>query len=348
NAFYKIQFTRQGVITSLWDKRTGRECVKAFDKLYCNDLGSGSGNEGDTLRIENRGSVSATLVASSYKPVKHISKLTLFEHNDRIELENYLLQNPDAKPITYSFSFNLQNPSTWHEEAGAILLAKTTAKGGHYADTANRVDWLAMNHFAALTDTNSSFTVSNRDAYFMKTGKSSVTQLDDSTAHIKVMATAQVDNALGIVNQDGDDYFENFFALQPRSGNFSAGSSMRFSLEHQNPLVAARITGGRAYDAKQFSLFSVPDSNVLVWATKPAEEGISNGLILRLWNFSPANKQVVLNAAAGIEKAFSTTHIETGDTMLPVKAQQLQLAVGHHRMNSYRLFLRQGSTTGNQ
>lgn len=341
NKFYKIRFTAQGVITSLTDKLNQRECVKPFDKLYVNDLGSGAANEGDKIKIENKGAVSATLTAFSYKPIKHISKLTLFANSDRIEMENYILQNLDAKPVTYSFSLNLSKPDTWHEEAGAVLHAKTVAKGGHYADTANRVDWLALNHFTDLSDADNGMTISNRDAYFMKTGNSTTTKLDDSSSHLKVLAAGQIDAALGMINQDGDSYFENFLALKPHTGSFNAAAAMRFSLQHQNPMTAQKITGGSGYDGKQFSLFAVSDTNVIVWALKPAEEGIHKGIIMRVWNLAYINKAVTISANSTLAKTFSTTHIETDDKAIPVKTGKLKTIIGHNRMQTFRIFLNQ-------
>ncbi len=339
NNWYKIKFTRQGVVTSLVDKSTAKECVKPFNKLYFNDLGSGLGNQGEPVKIENAGPVSVTLTASSYKPLKHQTKLTLFANSDRIELENYILQNVDAKPVTYSFSFNLTQPNVWHEEAGAVLHAKTVKKGGHYADVANRVDWLAMNHFANISGTDGGMTLSNRDAYFMKVGNSTNTELDDSTAHLKVLATAQVDNALGLVNQDGDSYFEHFLALKPNSGGFDAKEAMRFSLQHQNPLLAGTVQGGSDYDGKQFSFFSFSDPNALLWALKPAEEGIEKGIVMWVWNVANTDKPLTISGNRPFEKGFSTTHIETDDQPLPLEKGKLNTVLGHNRMHTFRLFL---------
>jgi len=341
NKFYKIRFTAQGVITSLTDKLNKRECVRPFEQLYLNDLGSGLANDGDKIKIENKGAVSATLVAFSYKPIKHISKLTLFANNDRIEIENYILQNLDAKPVTYSFSLNLSKPDTWHEEAGAILHAKTVAEGGHYADTANRVDWLALNHFTDLSDADNGMTISNRDAYFMKTGNSTTTKLDDSSSHLKVLAAGQIDAALGMVNQDGDSYFENFLALKPHGGSFNSAAAMRFSLQHQNPMIAQKITGGSGYDSKQFSLFTVSDTNVMVWALKPAEEGIDKGIIMRVWNLADINKAVTISSISAIVRGFSATHIETDDKAIPVEKGKLNNIIGHNRIQTFRIFLNQ-------
>jgi len=339
NNLYKISFTVQGVITSLIDKTNNRECVKELGNLYFNDLGSGKGNDGEKMKIENNGPVSVTLVASSYKPIKHTTRLTLFSNSDRIEIENYITQNLDAKPVTYSFSLNLSKPDTWHEEAGAILHAKTISKGGHYADTANRVDWLAINHFADMSDTENGMIISNRDAYFMKTGNSTSTVLDDSTAQIKVLAAAQVDNWLGMVNQDGDAYFEHFLALKPHTGNFNSTTAMRFSLQHQNPLTAGKITGGSGYNGSSFSLLSVSDTNTIVWALKPAEEGIDKGIIMRVWNLADNNKPVIISSNAGMAKAFGSTHIETDDQAIPLEKGKLNTAIGHNRMQTFRIFL---------
>ena len=196
---------------------------------------------GSPLRVENAGAVSVTLIAESYKPVKHISKFTLFGFNDRIELENYIGQNIGPEPVTYTFSFNLDGPVIHNEEAGAILRASQQSDGGNYADSICRLDWIAMNHFADISDGNNGMIISNRDAIFMKTGNSTIRKLDAKTPQIKVLAGGQIDApGLGIINQDGDSYFENFFALRSDRNGFNAATAMKFSLEHQNPLVAGK------------------------------------------------------------------------------------------------------------
>ena len=140
-----------------------------------------------------------------------ISKITLFKNSERIEIENYITQNIGGTPAIYAFSFNLTNPDIWHEEAGAILNARPVSQGGHYAESICRLDWLAMNHFADITGNDQGMMLSNRDAYFMKPGNSTVEKLDFTTPQINVLAAGQVDKWLGIENQDGDSYFENHF-----------------------------------------------------------------------------------------------------------------------------------------
>jgi alpha-mannosidase len=345
NDFYKITVTSQGVITSLINKKNNNsECIKQLNNLFANDLGSkGSSPLSDKpLRIENAGPVSVTLVAESYKPIKHTSKITLFKNNDRIELENYITQNFDDKPVTYSFSFNLTNPEIRHEEAGAILTAKPASAGGHYADSICRLDWLAINHFADISGDGNGMILSNRDAYFMKPGNSTVEKLDFSTPQINILAGGQIDkdNGLGIENQDGDSYFENFFAMKPYSNDYNSASSMRFALEHQNPLITGKVTGSKEIYGNQFSLLSISDPNVLLWSVKPAEEGIENGIILRVWNLKNNDVDCTISSELKIEKAKQTTHIETDIEAIITNSGRLNTNIGHNRIETFRLFLK--------
>jgi alpha-mannosidase len=342
NDRYKISFTPQGVITSLIDKTNNNlECISPVNELYANDLGSGNGTDGLPLRIENAGPVSVTLVAESHKPLKHISKITLFKNIGRIEIENYITQNIDAKPVTYSFSFNLTNPDIWHEEAGAILNAKPKSKGGHYADSICRLDWLALNHFADISGNGHGMVLSNRDAYFMKPGNSTVELLDYTTPQINVLAGGQIDKdkGLGIENQDGDSYFENFFALKPYCIAYDATVSMKFSLEHQNPLVAGRISGRSGGYGAQISLFTISDPNVLIWSMKPAEEGIDNGIILRVWNMDDQDRNCSISSTYPIEKCGEATHIEKDGNSISPASGTINTKIGHNKIQTFRIFL---------
>ena len=162
--------------------------------------------------------------------------------------------------------------------------------------------------------------------------------LDDTTAQIHVLAAGQIDADLGMVNQDGDSYFETFIALKSYAGNYTPGVAMRFSLQHQNPLVSGKVTGGSGYDAKQFSLINISDSQVVTWAVKPAEEGIEKGMILRVWNVSDVDKPVTIKTGQALRKAYGITHIETDDREIPVNGGVLQTSIGHNKMETFRLY----------
>jgi alpha-mannosidase len=341
NSHYRIAFSPKGVITSLIDKdNSSRECIKSINNLFANDLGTYTGISASPLRVENAGAVSVTLTAESYKPIKHISKITLFGFNERIELENYIEQNIGSDPVTYAFSFNLGKPDIRNEEAGAILKARQQSDGGNYADSICRLDCITLNHFADLSDGKNGIIVSNRDAILMKTGNSTIKRLDPETPQIRVLAAGQVDApGLGIVNQDGDSYFENFFALKTTKNGFDATAAMKFSMEHQNPLVTGAIRGNTGYNNQKSGLFEVSNPNVLVWALKPAEEGIEDGIIMRVWNMSDQDEDFVISSSSLIKRCKMTTHIETDISDVIPDQGKLKLKIGHNRLQTYRIFL---------
>jgi alpha-mannosidase len=307
---YRATVDGRGVITSLLDrKHQDRELARAIGERAINDLGPGSGD----LQIENAGPVSVTLRAASSGPVAHTTRITLLREIDRVELRNEITQN-FTNVQTWSFGFNFAAPDLRHEEIGAVIRARLLAEGGHYSPRNARYDWLTLNHFAALSDAKKpglGITLSSADCAFMKFGGSAIGFLDTSTPQISVLAGGQVDGpGLGIPHQGGDRFFTQRFAIQSHEV-FRAVDAMRFALEHQNPLVAGLITAGKALPERTFSLLHLDRPGVLLWALKPAESGIADGLIVRLWNLSSEPESFSVKLATGILQAKRTTHIET-------------------------------------
>jgi alpha-mannosidase len=337
NSYYRITVSPRGAITGLIDRTRGdREFAATVGGKGINDLGSGSG----TLAVENAGPVSVTLLATSASPLQHTSRITVYRDTRRIDIRNDINQNFGGI-TTWSFSLNIGSPEVWHEEVGAIIRARLQSQGGHYSDRAvnSRYDWQTMNHFADMSGGGVGLTISNADCYFMKIGNSTSGSLDITTPQINVLAGGQVDGTgLGILNQGGDSHFLQRFALQTHDA-FDEGEAMRMSLEHQNPLLAAPVTGGSVYPESTFSLLSAGDSGAILWALKPAEEGIANGVIARIWNVSRNPLTTGLTASGSIMEARRTTHIETdlendqlsgGDVLLSFQPGQIQ---------THRLFL---------
>ncbi|MFD2934775.1 glycosyl hydrolase-related protein [Spirosoma flavum] len=370
NDRYRIRLSRSGAITEIYDKWAKRQLVKSIDGKYVNDLG-GSGrhsaniNEGSPVVVENAGSVSVTLKAVSPVPVPHTVRVTLFTNSrtrtggpagpPRIEIEDSIQANfKDVK--TWAFSFNLNNPTTHHEELGAILTAKKETRGGHYAAQNARLDWQTFNHFADMSEKRGAdqaygVTLSNIDCSFFKLGKSTVDSLWEQSSQLNALAGGQIDTkredkgVLGIPGQNGQTSFLYKFALTTHSTDFEPVAAMKFSLEHQNPLVAGAITGETdMYPSKTFSLLNIGNPTrsgdaVLLWSLKPSEDGINEGLIARLWNV--ANKPAIptLTTTLPIRQAWQTTHIETNERVLKPVGKQVQVRFAPNQLNTYRLQL---------
>ncbi len=215
------------------------------------------------------------------------------------------------------------------EEVGAINLNKRQADGGHYADTHARYDYITVNHFADISSADQAagkttgVTISNPDLSFARMGRSTPATLDTATPQLNLLAGGQVDGPpLGIRRQNGATQFLQRFALRAHGG-YSAVQAMRFALEHQNPLLAAPVIGRTTgdYPAAQFSLLNIDNPNVLLWAVKPADDGIRKGLALRLWNLDDAPGRAAISLSNGVLQAERATHIETALGQLPLDAQ---------------------------
>lgn len=346
NSFYSLRLSRSGAITSIIDKRSNnRQLVKFIEGRYLNDLGSGNVDSGKPIEVENAGPISVTLKAQSNFPVKHTVRVTLFANSPRIEIENSIDENfGDVK--TWAFSFDLNNPTTRHEELGAVITAKTENNGGHYASQNARYDWLTFNHFANMSEADYSVTLSNLDCSFFKLGRSTVYTLDRNASQISALAGGRVDKKwedggyLGFPNQNGETNFQYHFALSTHQSAFDAVNSMKFSIEHQNPLLTGKVTGGKSASKQaDYSFLSVSDPKVLLWSIKYAEEGIDNGIIVRLWNFKNEPVKTLINLNSPIESAWQTTHIETNQKELTPIDGKLPIYFNKNQIKTFRLIL---------
>lgn len=334
NRFYKVTLDGRGAVTSLIDKTRGsRELAAEINGRFINDLGPGAGN----LTLENAGSVSATLLASAESPLAHETRITLFRDIDRIEIRNDIIQNFNATS-TWGFGFAVQNPVVHHEEVGAILRARLTTEGGHYSPRNARYDWLTLNHFADLSGEAGGVTLSNADCYFMKVGNSTVGELDSSTPQLSVLIGGNDLNGGGVLgDQGGDERFLQRFALRAHAG-YDPVAAMKFALEHQNPLVAGRVEGGNEYPEGAYSLLTVENPNVLLWALKPAEEGLEAGLVVRLWKVSEGAESLSVSLEGGIAEALALTHIETPAAIAAVEDGRLVDVIQSQQMKTYAVF----------
>lgn len=339
NSLYRLTVAADGAITSLIDKTRGnRETVRNIGGRVLNDLG---GNRSGTVTVENAGPVSVTLRAISSSPLAHTTRVTLYRDSDRVDISNEITQNfGDIK--TWSFSFDLNSPDVWHEEVGAVIRGKLLADGGHYSPKNARYDWLTMNHFADMTNGSGNFgiTVSNWDNQFMRMGDSERNLLDTATPQINVLAGGQIDGpTLGIPNQGGDSYFLQRFALWTH-GAFDQTASMKFALQHQNPFVTSMIEGSgslnRPYPAGSLSFLNISNPNVLLWALKPAEDGIGRGIVARVWNQGNA-ASYTLSLAQPITTAERLTHIETTISQATVTGGQLTAPINQQQIQTHLL-----------
>ena len=339
NTVYKLTLDTRGSIISLIDKTQGsKEFATSIGGLSVNDFSTtGSGS----IAVESAGPVSVTVVVTSSAGLNHKTHVTMYRQSHRIDITNEIIQN-FGTTHTWAFTFNLSQPDVHTEEIGAVIHDKLTTNGGDYSPTQARYDWASVNHFADMTSLNGNVgvTVSNADCSFVKIGHSSVTSLDTVTPQLNFLAGGRIDNLGRGGNQGGDKYFLQRFALSLH-GVYNATTAMQFSLEHQNPLTTAILSGPAAssYPATSYSFLSISSPDALLWSLKPAEEGIANGIIARVWNQgAAANVAIgVPGRKGGVLSAMQSTHIETDLTSLPVSSGVVTAPMKQRQIMTLRL-----------
>src|SRR5262249_16758784 len=201
-----------------------------------------------------------------------------------------------------------------------------------------RYDYLTLNHFADVSGGDVGMTLSNRDAYFMRAGASTITRLDDATPQISPVLGAGK-KTLGfdmISKQAGGTSVVQDFPLRPH-GAFTTVEAIKFPLEHQNPLVTGLVSGTAGYPPDAYSLLSIGDPKVLLWSLKPSEEGIARGLIVRAWNLSEDPSRFTLSLTPGLQAARKTTHIETDVADVALENGRLPGSAAGMQLVTYRL-----------
>ncbi len=340
NGVLAVTLGTRGNLTSIVDHSDGnRELVDAANGGV-HDLGSGAG----TVSVESSGPVSVTLRVVAGGTPSHETRVTLYAGTNRVDVEGLVTQN-FSNNVAYSSRFNLSGATMRHEEVGMIAKVARAAQGGDYADQNARTDWLSFGHFVDLSTSTRGVTVSNWDSPFFQAGNSTTTTLDTSTPGFKACVGMQVDGtSLGIANQGGDSRFMDRFSLRTH-GAYDATAAMRFALEHQDPMIATRVTGGggSVLPATTWSLLSLPSPGMLLWALKPAEEGSSQGVIARVWNVADAGGTMALSLpATGLASAQRTTHLETDLGAATVNAGVLQASLAKQQLATFRLWPQSG------
>jgi hypothetical protein len=144
---------------------------------------------------------------------------------------------------------------------------------------------------------------------------------------------------VGFANQGGETSFLTRFALRAH-GRWDGPAAMRFALEDHNPLVATRATGsaGATLPGTTWTLVNLEGEEVLLWALKPAEDGVGQGLVARAWNLSqqPATMRLSMPPLS-IAGAQRVTHIETDLGAAPVAAGVLTETLAAQQISSWRL-----------
>ena len=349
---FKVKTNGSGEISSVIEKRTGRELVGAngFNQLVRNGEPVVSQS---TYLIQSLGALGQRLIIRRATPIKSQTTITL-NGGSGIRIENRILQN-FSETLSWNFDLKLQDFKLEHEEVGAVVKADLVSRGGHYADRNARYDWLSAGHFVRLAESKFCVDIANQDCSFFKFGQSTPEKLDTAHPQVQFLIGGQIDGPdLGIRKQNGDETFTQRFSigttqLSEGPNADDSNSPMAWALEKTNPAIAIELnsdSGGTL--PKKYSLIQVDPSDaeatnlrkVLLWAVKPAEDRPGSDVVTRWWNVSNGDRDVALQCT-GLQEIQPTTHIETdlaGEKPIASDdSNQFTLSFSKHQMRTFRL-----------
>ena len=100
-------------------------------------------------------------------------------------------------------------------------------------------------------------------------------------------------------------------------------------------MVAQAINGNGKFNPNNQSFFTSNDTNSILWALKPGEEG---GTVGRLWNVENKPKTVEFKFDNSIKNAQEVTHVETPKDKLTTTNGSINLDLKANQMKSFQVF----------
>lgn len=342
NGVLRLRMRGDGALDAVTEVASGRALVGAGGAW--NLQGPGPAGAAGAVRVAESGPVFVALEVDVASTPRHRTRVTLHRGLDRVEIHN-VIDEGFSDTVGYGFDFALRSQVTHHEEVGAVLRVGRQREGGDYADTGTRTDFLTLNHFVDLSEAGFGITLSSRDSQFFRAGRSDVSTLDTATPSVFAVVGMQVDGRhLGIPDQGYDTRFVADFALRAHPA-YDAAEAMRFGLDDHTPLVATQVSGDAAapLPADRWGLLHEESPDAVLFALKPAETGIADGVMARVWHLGEAEARVTLRPDAhAFGGARRVSHVEVDGEALPLTGGALVDTLPRQALRSYRLSFAEG------
>lgn len=335
NGLLSVDFQSDGSVTSVVDHADGDRELVGAGGAWLSSPHTGAGS----VSVLHQGPVRTVLRATpSGNPARTID-LWLTADDPVVWIESHISQNFGNRQ-DYGFDFALTQPEARHEEVGMVAVAAYASEGGDYADENARVDWLTSNHFIDLSQPTHGVTLSDPDGVFWRLGQSTPQDLDTGASSLRTLVGMQIDPPFGFAGQGGDTSFRNRYALRPHGARDNA-EAMRFSLQHQNPLVAVEVTAAApTLPADAWSMVATDHPGLVPWTVKPAEDPTGGELVVRVWNLDDAPSTGTLDFRdLGVQSAREVSHIESGNTLAGLTDNQLLLVAAPQQMRTFQFRL---------
>ncbi len=302
--FYRVRFDPvSGAMTSLFDKRLGRELVDARAPYRLNEYLYVAGGDGSrivmnpngpepkltvftpanaTLRRVRLGQLGERMIieSSTVMTPRLVTEVTLWNDLPRVDILNRVTktQTDKKEAVYFAFPFQADNPTFRYECPDGIVDANTDMLPGAC------LDWFAVQDFVEVSSPRTAITWATPDAplvCFQDINRAKwQTRLPMKTGHLYAYVMNNYWHTNYKAEQGGQFTFRFSISSRARHDN---PASARFGWAASNPLQPV-LTGPNPQGllpGRAASLVQVSEPDVLLTAAKKPD--IGEGLVLRFW-----------------------------------------------------------------
>ena len=297
NKFYLVEVDkRTGGIQRIFNKKRNVELVDIKSKYKLNQYVYLSEGKEYTPLVADismgpRGKVSGCLIVeSSTLRSKIKTTITLYSNLDRIDITNELEKTPSSElqEEHFVFPFNVPNHVYHYEATAAIIKPGLTQYGGEQLRGSGQSSH-ACQSFVDVANDSYGVTLAQVQSYLVQFGHRTTLEMpmfpDPSNSTIWSLIMFNKYNLEMLDDQGGISNFIFRYSIKGHDRPFKASREVHFGWERNNELLMKVLNPHQRGElpSKSYSFLSCEPENVVVTALKVAEEGLGNGLIIRLW-----------------------------------------------------------------
>jgi len=351
NSVYRLTVNKDGNISSLWDKRHGKELVaqgKAIGLVVFDDCKSYEWpsweilkatidkdpvdvNSNVTVKLVDNGDFIKTLrITKTYGESKFTQYIRLYEGAlaDRVDIKNEVEWHSTNSLLKAQFPLAVSNEKATYD------LGLGSIQRGNNIPQAYEV---YAHEWTDLTDRSGDYGVT-----ILNDCKYGWDKPDDSTLRLSLLFAPKADRGYVYQEQQDMGYHEFTYSIIGHKGQLDKAKAVKQSTLLNSPLYAFAAPKHKGQLGKSFSFASSDNDNVTVRAIKKAEK--TDEYVVRVYENSGNGMQnATITFADNIVKAVEAdgTEKETGSAQYA--ASQLKVSIKPFSVKTYKITLSQKS-----
>ena len=347
NSVYKLTVNAQGDVTSIVDKRNGKEIVasgKALGLVVFDECESYSWPAWEILKktidrepvtiggkvniqlVENGAVRKSLRIEKNYGDSKLVQYIRLYEGAlaDRIDFKNEVEWRSLNALLKMNFPLNVSNEKATYD------LGLGSIERGNNVDTAFEV---YAHEWTDLTDRSGDYGVT-----IMNDSKYGWDKPNDNTLRLSLLYSPKVGRNYTYQERQDFGHHEFTVTLTGHQGKLNKSTAVQQSTLLNSPLRAFTSPKHKGSLGSEFSFVSCDNPNVTVHALKKAEDG-ENDYILRIYENTGKDQKATLSFAGNIAEVFEANGTEVKGLRVYQSGKKLDVDINGYGVRTYRILL---------